>query len=56
MSRGERTLGKRRWGQNLNMRKQFRVGLPTKWFSPSTATGVECCSLEGRRKTVIREC
>ena len=22
--------------------------LPTKWLSPSTATGVECCSLKGR--------
>ena len=21
--------------------------IPTKWLSPSTATGVECCSLEG---------
>ena len=24
--------------------------LPTKWLSPSTATGVECCSLRGRKE------
>ena len=23
--------------------------LPTKWLSPSTATGVECCSLKGKK-------
>ena len=24
--------------------------LPTKWLSPSTATGVECCSLKGKKE------
>ena len=25
------------------------MSLPTKWLSPSTATGVECCSLKGKK-------
>jgi len=63
MSRGERTLG---WGgggggselENEGGGKEFKVHvrLPTEWFSPSTSTGVEHCSLEARRKTVNWEC